>query len=179
MDLFTFFNDVEELKHSERQGWKDKDVERPRDTIASHSLGASLLGWVLAEKEELDSDKIVKMLAMHDLIMAYVEDYTPEDEEFDSKKEMEKQAFEELIEDVPEEIREEFTSLFHELQDQETEEAKLAKEADKLDTLLQAKSYSEESSEEFLQEFMSSYRDYFKSETGKSVLEELEKQNSD
>ena len=65
---------------------EDKQVERPRDTIASHSFGAALIGWVMAEKEDLDSDKIVKMLIMHDLIMSYVEDYTPEDEEFNSKK---------------------------------------------------------------------------------------------
>ncbi len=174
MDLFTFFNVIEDLKHSERQGWKDKDVERPRDTIASHSLGASLLGWVLAEKEDLDSDKIVKMLVMHDLIMTYVEDYTPEDEEFDSKKEMEREAFDDLIEDIPEVIRDEFTSLFQELQNQETREAKIAKEADKLDTLLQARSYSQESDEEFFQEFIESYRDYFSSETGRSMLEELD-----
>ena len=174
MDLFTFFNVIEDLKHSERQGWKDKHVERPRDTIASHSLGASLLGWVLAEKEDIDSDKIVKMLTMHDLIMAYVEDYTPEDEEFDSKKEMEREAFDDLIEDVPEVIRDEFTSLFQELQNQETVDAELAKEADKLDTLLQARSYSQESDEEFFQEFIESYRDYFSSETGRSMLEELD-----
>lgn len=174
MDLFTFFNVIEDLKHSERQGWKDKDVERPRDTIASHSLGASLLGWVLAEKEDLDSDKIVKMLVMHDLIMTYVEDYTPGDEEFDSKKEMEREAFDDLIEDIPEVIRDEFTSLFQELQNQETREAKIAKEADKLDTLLQARSYSQESDEEFFQEFIESYRDYFSSETGRSMLEELD-----
>ena len=179
MDLFNFFNIIEELKHSERQGWKDKEVERPRDTIASHSLGASLLGWVLAEKEDLDSNKIVKMLIMHDLIMAYIEDYTPKDQEFDSKKEMERKAFDKLVEDVPEVIRDEFTSLFQELQDQETDEAKLAKEADKLDTLLQARSYNQESDEEFLQEFLESYRDYFSSETGESMLGELENRGGD
>jgi len=105
---------------------EDKQVERPRDTIASHSFGAALIGWVMAEKEDLDSDKIVKMLIMHDLIMSYVEDYTPEDEEFSSKKE--KEVFDQLIDDIPNEIEEEFKLMFHELQSQETEEAKIAKE---------------------------------------------------
>jgi len=179
MDLFKFFNLIEELKHSERQGWKDKEVDRPRDTIASHSFGAALIGWVMAEKEELDSDKLVKMLIMHDLIMGYVEDYTPEDEEFNSKKEMEREAFDNLVADIPNEIEEEFRSMFHELQSQETEEAKIAKESDKLDTLLQARSYSEEGKEEFLDEFLESYREYFSSETGKSLVEELESERTD
>jgi len=156
---------------------EDKQVERPRDTIASHSFGAALIGWVMAEKEDLDSDKIVKMLIMHDLIMGYVEDYTPEDEEFSSKKE--KEVFDQLIDDIPNEIEEEFKLMFHELQSQETEEAKIAKESDKLDTLLQARSYSKKSKGEFLDEFLESYREYFSSKTGKSLVEELESERTD
>ena len=170
MDIKDFFDDINKLKHKEREGWKKHDVERPRDTIASHSFGASLLGWSLAEKEGLNSDKIVKMLLMHDLIMAYIEDYTPEDDEFESKKEMEKEASEKLFSDIPDEIEEEFRELFEELQAQETEEARIANEGDKLDTVLQASKYSEESEESFLEGFTDFYRDEFKSKTGKEIL---------
>lgn len=173
-DLENFFDDINELKHTERQGWKDKEVDRPRDTIASHSFGAALLGWALSEKEGLDSDKVVKMLLMHDLIMAYVEDYTPEDEEFDSKKEMEKEASEKLFDDVPDVIEDEFRELFNELQEKETEAAGIANEGDKLDTVLQASRYSKESEESFLESFLEFYRDEFETETGKEVFLGLE-----
>ena len=172
MDIKDFFDDINELKHTEREGWKDKEVDRPRDTIASHSFGAALLGWTLAEKEGLNSDKIVKMLLMHDLIMAYVEDFTPEDEEFDSKKDMERKASEKLFEDVPDGIEDEFRDLFHELQEMETEEATLANEADKLDTVLQASKYSEDG-EDFLGEFLDFYRDEFESDSGEGIFSSL------
>jgi len=168
-----FFEDINKLKHTERQGWEKHEVERPRDTIASHSFGASLIGWVLAEREGLDSDKVVKMLLMHDLIMAYVEDYTPEDDEFDSKKEKELEASEKLFNDVPDIIEEEFRKLFDELQSMDSEEAKLANEGDKLDTVLQASKYSEESDNGFLEEFLEFYRDEINTDTASEILDSI------
>lgn len=173
-ELLEFFEDINSLKHSERQGWKDIDVQQPRDTIASHSFGAALLGWALSEKENLDSDKIVKMLLMHDLIMAYVDDYTPGDEEFESKREKEEMMAEKLLSDIPETIEEEFRKLFDEFQEGETDTAKFARECDKLDTLLQARKYSESKNENHLKEFLDSYRNHFNTGTGKEIFSELE-----
>lgn len=170
-----FFDDIDKLKHTERSGWIKHDVERPRDTIASHSFGSALIGWVLSEKEGLDSDKVVKMLLMHDLIMAYVEDFTPEDDEFDSKKEKEIEASEKLFEDVPDEIEEEFRDLFNELQEMNSAEAKIVNESDKLDTLFQASKYSESSEKDFLREFIEYYRDIFESDSGKEVFESIDR----
>jgi putative hydrolase of HD superfamily len=173
-ELEKFFRDVNELKHVERQGWKDIGVEQPRDTIASHSFGASLLGWIFAEEKDLDSEKFTKMLLVHDLIMAYIDDYTPEDEEFESKREKELENLKRLLEDVPEAIEDEFEDLVREFMKQETEEAKLAKECDKLETLLQARSYSGKLGEDHLSEFLESYSGYFESDTGKEVFRQLE-----
>ena len=172
-EIYSFFQDIHEIKHKEREGWKDIGVERPRDTIASHSFGAALIGWTLAEKEGIDSEKLIKMLLIHDLIMAYLPDYKPGDEEFESKKEIEKQRTEKLLEDIPENIREEFEDLLKELQEKKTEEAKFAKECDKIETLLQAAIYSEELGEDHLEEFLESYKEYFESETGREIFEKL------
>lgn len=180
MDEFEdFFDDIASLKHSERQGWKDIGVTGTRDTIASHSFGAALLGWSLAEEENLNSDRVVKMLLMHDLIMSYVDDYTPEDEEFESKREKEEKMAEKLFSDIPENIRDEFRDLYREFQDEETVESELAHEADKLDTLLQALNYSEELGEDHLEEFLESYRDYFRTDTGKEIFRQLEGRDLD
>ena len=178
-ELENFFEDIDGLKHSERQGWKDLELDRPLDTIASHSFGASLIGWKLAEDEGLDSDRVMKMLLMHDLIMAYIEDVTPEDEDFESKKEREDEMFESLLENVPESIRDEFSDLFQEFRENNTKEAEIAHEADKIDTLLQAHKYSKEEEENYLKEFLDSYKEYFKSETGKNIYSNLEDKSRD
>jgi putative hydrolase of HD superfamily len=172
-DLEELFKVIDEIKHSERQGWKDIGVDRPRDTIASHSLGASITGWILSEKEGLNSEKVVKMLLIHDLIMAYIPDYTPEDEEYESKQEFERQKLEELYETVPEEISSEFKSLLEELRERKTKEAQIAKEADKLDTLMQASSYNKETDGDTLKQFLETYSDYFQTETGQEKYSEI------
>ncbi|MFB6292332.1 MAG: HD family hydrolase [Candidatus Nanohaloarchaea archaeon] len=176
-ELLEIFRDIDSLKHREREGWKKIGVEGTRDTIASHSFGAAMMAWVLGEREGFDTDRLVKMLLMHDLVMAYVDDYTPEDEGFDSKREEENQVAEELIRDVPEEIRDEFRSLFQEFQAEETRLASFARECDKLETILQAYMYSRELGEDRLSEFIESYRDTFESYTGRQLLDSLE--NSD
>ncbi len=172
-EILDFFQTINDLKHTERKGWKKAGIERPRDTIASHSFGAAMIGWVLAEETGTDSERAVKMLLIHDLIMAHIPDYTPEEEEFDSKKDVERQKTEELIENIPDAMREELKQLLEELREQETETARLAKEADKLDTLLQAMVYSEETGEDLLEEFKDSYREFFRTEKGKRIFESL------
>lgn len=93
---------------------------------------------------------------------------------FDSKKEIEKEKIEKLLAGMPEEIREEAEGLLTELHQQETETAKFAKECDKLETLLQAESYSEILGENHLEEFLESYRNYFQTETGKEIFHQLQ-----
>ena len=175
LDFLELFRDIHEIKHKEREGWKKIGVKPPRDTIASHSFGTMIVGWLLAEKEGFDSEKIIKTLLIHDLIMAYLPDYTPEDEKFNSKKEIEKERTEKLLNDVPEEIRDEFEELLNELQGQNTDLARFAKECDKIETLLQALIYSEDLEENHLEEFLNSYKNYFETETGKHVFNELRK----
>lgn len=167
-EIEGLFEVLQDLKHTEREGWKKRGVESPADTIASHSFGAALLAWVLAEERGLDSGKMVKMLLVHDLIMAYIQDYTPEESEYSSKKEFEREKMEELEEDLPEAIREEASQLIEEIRDQETALASNAKEADKLETILQAMQYSEKVP---LKEFLEYYEDYSRTEDGEELFQ--------
>ncbi|MFB6209680.1 MAG: HD family hydrolase [Candidatus Nanohaloarchaea archaeon] len=175
-ELLELFRDIHEIKHIERRGWKDIGVERPRDTVASHSYGAAMIGWIMAEKHDLDPEKIIKAMLVHDLIQAYIPDYTPEDEEFESKKEIEKREMDRLLEDIPVEIRQEAEDLLEDVQD-EPKFSRVVKECDKIETILQAYLYSEEKGENHMEEFMDSYEEYFRTEIGREVFEQLEEMN--
>ena len=171
--LEDLFEDIESLKHSERQGWKDRDIDRPRDTIASHSFGTALLAWARAEELGFDSDKAVKTLLIHDLIMAHIRDLTPHEEGYDSKKEMEEAKTEALMQNIPESMRGEFTELFDEFQAQDTEFDRFCRECDKLDTLLQALSYSSKDREDYASEFLDFYKEEFESDSGSEMWSKL------
>ena len=177
-ELLQFYRDIHKIKHTERKGWIKIGVQGTKDTIASHSYGASLLGWILSSRANLDANKIIKMLLIHDLIMAHIEDFLPSEDEYASKREREKKAAQELLNNIPSEIKEEFKSLFDEYQAEETEEAILARECDKLDTLLQSLMYSKQLNKNELAKFLTAdYRKKFRSETGKAVLRQLEEIN--
>ena len=173
-DLVKFYQDIDKIKHIERKGWSAIGVEGTKDTIASHSYGAALLSWVLSKKENLDENKLIKLMLIHDLIMAHMGDYTPQDKEYVSKREIENNSFINLLKNIPMEIKEDFEELFKEYQEEKTEEAIFARECDKLDTLLQSLMYSQRLKKNELSQFISSYKSKFKSVTGLSILEQLE-----
>jgi putative hydrolase of HD superfamily len=176
-EFSKFFEPINVIKHIERNGWKLKGKTGITDTIASHSFGAALVGWLLAEKEKVNSNKVVKILLIHDLVMAHMKDLTPKDKEYKNKEEIEKLAFEKFLNNIPEELREEFTHLVQEYHNQKTKESIIAREADELDTLFQAKVYSDVLNKNILSEFLETYKKYFKSKTGKQLWEELNKES--
>ena len=172
-DILNFYNNIDKIKHKEREGWKRIGIKGVKDTIASHSFGSSLIAWIMAEKEGYDSSKLIKMLLMHDLIMAYVDDYVPGQEGYKNKRNIENELAKKLLSSVPDEIKKEFTALFEEYQEEKTEYAVFARECDKLDTILQAFMYSKRLGNDSVSEFIKTNEKKIKSKTGKEILKSL------
>ncbi len=171
-DIFGLFKPLKKIKFTKRQGWVQRGLEA--DTIAAHNFDSLHLGWYLAKKEGLDTVKVKSLLEVHDLVMAYLEDVTPKTGGYGDKDRLEKEAAKKLIANLPEEIREEYASLLQEFEEQKTSEAKLAKEADKLTTLLQGDAYEEETGRSDLQdEFLETYALVFKraSRTSREIFD--------
>lgn len=81
---------------------------------------------------------------------------------------------------MPENLKARYTTLFDEFQAQETREAKVAREADKLETLLQGEAYEEKTGKsDILDEFLQTYESVFQTDTGKSMFEELKSRHKE
>lgn len=169
MSLEDWFHDIAALKHTERAGWVRSGVDQPRDTIASHSFGAALLGWFLADAEGVDVERVVKMALVHDLVMAHMPDITPEDDRYAEKRELEQEALDEVLAHAPASLTAEIEDLFEAFVAGETDEAQVAQEADKLDTLMQAKTYADVP----FDEFYAHLEDVFATETGVRTRDRL------
>ncbi|MBS3165313.1 HD domain-containing protein [Candidatus Woesearchaeota archaeon] len=141
MSLQRFFRHLAALKSLERTGWILKKVPPPRETVASHTYGAAMLGWLRATEERLDAERVIKMLLLHDLAESLIGDITPHEMDPLLKKKRENLAFRRLLKDIPAVIRGEAERLFQEFQSGRTREARLARRCDRLDTLLQAREY--------------------------------------
>lgn len=177
LTLRQLFSLIARTKRLERTGWLKHKVPRPIDTTASHTTGAALLGWVRAKEEGLNADKVVKMLLIHDLVEARVGD--PDASKVDREKKTHKEniGFIEMLPKLPVAFRDEAHKLFMEFQMQETKEAILAWECDKLDTLLQALEYGKEVPG-IEQDFLRTYKPFFRTARGKEIYAWIEQNAS-
>lgn len=140
--LFVLMN---KLKNTKRKGWYDKNIERYRvESVADHIYGCQMLAYAMYSefKYDIDINKVILMLAVHEIGETIIGDITPEDMPSKEKSELETKAVEELLEMIPNSklIKE----LFYEFEAKETPEAKFAYQIDKSECDLQARLYEQE-----------------------------------
>lgn len=155
------------LKEIPRTGWVDRGIPAVEaESVADHSFFTMLLAWVVAHDDSsLDSDRVLQLALIHDAAEAiagdippYNADEIPDDpgsrREFFAvrrqhtpaskarKQAIEAAAAEQLMAMLPESIRDGWHDLWHEYEAQETPEARLVKDADRLEVFIQSRLYA-------------------------------------
>ena len=130
-----------------RTGWKDWNVEKERvESIAEHVYGVQQLALIMyltykEDYEEIDLNKVILMLAIHETEEAFIGDITMFQKERETKEERGHKAIHEyfsrfmdgkMLEDI-----------ILEFDKKETKEAKFAYQCDKLECDLQAALYND------------------------------------
>jgi putative hydrolase of HD superfamily len=142
MKSFTeFLKYISGLKLTVRTGWNFYKVPGIKETIGSHSFGVSFIAWILAKKEKLNVDKVIKMALVHDILEGITGDITPQNEKYKIKHVIEKKAVKKLKKILPEELKVDIEKLIKELIECKTKESQVVIQADKLDTAFQAYLY--------------------------------------
>ena len=177
-----FMEKLYSLKCIHRKGWVIRNIVEP-ESIASHMYGALLLAYLfLPEKiekegyETYDKNKILRMLLVHDLGEAYIGDYTPQ-EKTEKIKQEEKKAILNLSHICTYDSINGGSNLF-ELFKTFTEDindvnAKIARDFDKLDNLLQLYIYKSIYSIEDFQYFRDSLFADIKTPIGKKTKDNI------
>ncbi len=145
MDLIKFFEVTNVLKRLPRTGWVVKGIKDP-ESIAAHSFSSTLLALIIGlDRDNIDLRKLLIMAIIHDLGESYLGDLTPSSIELlggeENKKELEKEAIKKLFKLLDEKKREELLEVYEQYISNETDEAKLLHQIDKLEMLLQAVEY--------------------------------------
>ena len=109
----------------------------------------ALMAMVLGDRQDLDTLKLVKMCLIHDLPEVIAGDITPEE-----KHQREQAAMEMLTRDFSD--GEAYLNLWQEYEAQQTLEAQLARQIDKLEMALQAAEYQQQYPDKDLSEFLDS-----------------------
>ena len=145
-EIFKFYYRAFKLKDKVRSGWDDShwNIMGRRETVSEHIVGTlSLALFIDSEFErKTDIDRVLKMLAIHDVGEALMPDVTPFDGiPAEVKKEMEKKAVRDVLGDLKE--KDILYDLWYEFDSHSTLDSLFAFYSDKLDADLQSKIYQE------------------------------------
>jgi putative hydrolase of HD superfamily len=146
-ELLGLLAQTNQLKRIPRMGWLLRGVG-PADTesVAEHTFGMAFTALLLAEyvEQPVDRGRLLTVCLLHDLPEAEILDLVPAAVRYltpASKRRAEEAALSDLLAAVP--AGDEFGALWKEFEDGTSTEGRLARDADKLEMLLQAAAYEQ------------------------------------
>jgi len=165
-NLIKFILEVGKLKSIPRKGWVIRGVKNP-ESVASHSFSAALTAWVFAVRRRLDQEVVIMMAIIHNLFVAEIGDHTPHDVFLEKLKdvdrvietfpwiglkqekevimkaalEKESNAVDKIFKCLPSQQRRELKYLWLEFRTGTSKEGRFARQADRVETVLQAMEY--------------------------------------
>jgi len=155
--ILDFFKTAANLKNISRQGWIDKLSLDSTESVADHSYSMAIMSMVISDLENYNSEKILKMVLLHDLAESKIGDYTPDQIPKEKKKELENKAFFEIVRNLPDSVKIPYLKIWQEYQENNSPESKIVHQIDRLEMVLQAKLYQKEGhSKEKLHSFFES-----------------------
>jgi len=131
------------LKRTVRSGWPVVGVKSP-ESVAEHSFRCAVLGYCLAKMEGADVYKVLLMTLFADMQEARIGDLHKMSQRYINAQDAEDKAFFEQIDKLPKAIRDEFKDFYRHYRAQKTKESLIARDADILECLIQAKEYQEQ-----------------------------------
>ncbi|MGI0056020.1 MAG: HD domain-containing protein [Nitrosarchaeum sp.] len=160
MDLILdFFHISAHLKKIPRQGWIDKlSIDNP-ESVADHTFSMAMMGMIYSDSENYNTEKILKIILLHDLAESITGDMTPEQTSKEEKRILENDAIKKILSYLPTSLQKQYWILWEEYQTHNSKEAKIVHQLDRLEMVLQAKIYSNDGhSKEKLDSFFNTAR---------------------
>lgn len=175
-DITKFIFEIGTLKRIKRAWLKAEGVSNP-ESVADHSHRNAIVGYLLAKMENADTDKVIKMCLFHDVPEVRIGDLDKIAQRYINKDDAELQALKDQLENMPKTIREEILPLFEEYNRRATKEAIVARDADLLELLFQAKEYAD-IGHHGCKYWIEKNSAFLKTESAKKILSELVNMNS-
>jgi len=142
--ILNFFYTSSNLKKIPRQGWIDKLSINHPESVADHTFSMAIIGMILSDLEKYNTEKILKMILLHDLAESITGDITPDKITNQNKILLENNTMEKIIGDMPQSLQKHYQELWEDYQNKKSEEAKFVHQLDKFEMALQAKIYSKD-----------------------------------
>ena len=167
LKLLNFIAEAGMLKRVRRSGWWVLGI-KDAETVAEHSFRCAILGYVIARTEKASAYKVLLMTLFNDIHEARLNDLHKMSQRYIEFEKAEDKAFCEQIGPLPGTIKNELSGMHAEYRKQKTKEAVIARDADILECLIQAKEYHEHGFKEAIK-FMKKAPDALRTKTAKKL----------
>jgi putative hydrolase of HD superfamily len=175
-NVLEFLYTCGHLKTEKRTGWMDHKVNQP-ESIADHMYRMAIISFLIQDPK-LSREKCMKLCLVHDMSESLVGDITPyQGISKEEKHLLEKEAMDKIRKTIPGRVGDEIFDLWMDYESGSSEEARLVKEIDKFEMIVQALEY-EKAQGLCLQSFFDYVKSSFHDPQIISWVEELRKERN-
>lgn len=176
LNAINLFAEAGLLKKIKRSGWWVAGIKDP-ESVADHCFRCALMGYYIAHLEGADAAKVMAMALFNDLHEARINDLHKMGHYYIDFKEAERKVFKDQVRDLDTPVREELQQLREEYEQQKTKESLIARDADILECLLQAKEYYDNGHTK-AKKFFKTAPDHLKTKTARNLWRRIQKWDS-
>ncbi len=164
--LTEFLFEIGQLKRVRRSGWWLAGI-RDAESVADHSYRTAVIAYLLAQLEGADGGKAAALALFHDTAETRVNDLHRLGKSYVDWSGVEAKVVEDQVSGLPEKLAESIRSLTAEVRAKESTEARIVKDADQLECLLQAREYAEQGYD--VEEWIRNATDSLTTESAKAI----------
>ena len=140
LPALNLFAEAGLLKKVKRSGWWVAGIKDP-ESVAEHSFRCAVIGYYMAHLENVDPCRVLVMTLFNDIHEARINDLHKMGHYYIDFKEAERKVFSDQMKMLFPGVKSELTKLRREYEGQKTKESIVARDADILECLIQAKEY--------------------------------------
>lgn len=167
-NIAAFLIEAGHLKRTPRAGWLIAGVRAP-ESVAEHSYRTAVIAFVIAVMEGADPDRAATLAVFHDVPETRSTDHHSMAKRYTTQAPAVDIAADQTV-DLPASVGERIRRTIGEFEGKVTLEALCAKDADKLDCLLQAREYQAEGYQ-LVQPWVDTMVSAVRTESGKRLAE--------
>ena len=140
LSAVNLFAEAGLLKKIKRSGWWVAGIKDP-ESVAEHSFRCAVMAYYIAHLENVDPFKVVVMALFNDIHESRINDLHKMGHYYIDFKDAEKRVFKDQIKNLDKKVQAELERFRRDYDAQLTKESIVARDADILECLIQAKEY--------------------------------------
>jgi putative hydrolases of HD superfamily len=140
--LISFFESVIRLKSVKRAGWVSKVGIANAESVSDHTYSMCMMGMILSDIFGMDTERVTKMILIHDLAESIIGDFMPDKITREKKRTEERKAMKHILRKVPSVVRSNYEKLWQEYRSNKTPVSRFVHQLDKLEMAIQAVEYA-------------------------------------